>query len=236
MTQPSASAAAFVHAIFDIAAWICAFFLVAWQKKHLPVPPAIITRSSYLATVLLSCAAGAYAFGTWNVWISGYHEIARSIEGGIAGGILGVEIYKRLNGVTSRTGSIYALPILFGVAVGRLGCFFAGLEDFTYGTPTSLPWGVDFGDGLMRHPVQLYEAGVLASLGLAGLMLAQRKPDVFVRHAFDATVALYGLQRFAWEFLKPYGTLIGPFTLFHFLSLSLIAYAALMTFRTGFRA
>jgi phosphatidylglycerol---prolipoprotein diacylglyceryl transferase len=44
------------------------------------------------------------------------------------------------------------------IAVGRLGCFFSGIEDRTYGTPTDLPWGYDFGDGILRHPVELYEA------------------------------------------------------------------------------
>lgn len=34
----------------------------------------------------------------------------------------------------------------------------------------------------------------------------------------------YGAQRFCWEFLKPYPELIGPFNLFHLLSLGLIAY------------
>jgi len=29
--------------------------------------------------------------------------------------------------------------------------FFAGLPDYTYGTATKLPWGVDFGDGIPRH-------------------------------------------------------------------------------------
>jgi prolipoprotein diacylglyceryltransferase len=41
-------------------------------------------------------------------------------------------------------------------------------------------------------------------------------------------VGFYGLQRFAWEFLKPYGTLIGPFTLFHILSATLVAYSVVM--------
>ena len=40
--------------------------------------------------------------------------------------------------------------------IGRTGCFVAGLYDGTYGVHTTLPWGVDFGDG-SRHPTQLYE-------------------------------------------------------------------------------
>jgi hypothetical protein len=32
---------------------------------------------------------------------------------------------------------------IFGVAVGRIGCYYAGIDDFTYATPTDLPWGHD---------------------------------------------------------------------------------------------
>ena len=45
---------------------------------------------------------------------------------------------------------------------------------------------------------------------------------------FYLAVGCYGLQRFAWEFLKPYGTLAGPLTLFHFLSAAVLGYAIVM--------
>ena len=45
-----------------------------------------------------------------------------------------------------------------------IGCFLAGLDDHTYGNPTTLPWGVDFGDGVARHPTQLYEIAFLLAL------------------------------------------------------------------------
>jgi prolipoprotein diacylglyceryltransferase len=45
---------------------------------------------------------------------------------------------------------------------------------------------------------------------------------------FYLAVGFYGLQRFAWEFIKPYGPLIGPFTLFHFLSAAVLIYALAM--------
>jgi prolipoprotein diacylglyceryltransferase len=61
------------------------------------------------------------------------------------------------------------LPLAIGIAVGRLGCFFAGLDDFTYGTPTTLPWGHDFGDGIARHPVQLYESAAMAAFAITTL-------------------------------------------------------------------
>ena len=36
--------------------------------------------------------------------------------------------------------------------------------DNTYGTPTSLPWAINFGDGIPRHPTQLYEVAFLLLL------------------------------------------------------------------------
>jgi phosphatidylglycerol:prolipoprotein diacylglycerol transferase len=75
---------------------------------------------------------------------------------------LAIEILKRRIGITSSTGLRFAAPLAAAIAVGRLGCFFAGIEDRTYGNPTDLPWGHDFGDGISRHPVQLYEAIAMA--------------------------------------------------------------------------
>ncbi|MDU3133080.1 MAG: diacylglyceryl transferase, partial [Bradyrhizobium sp.] len=45
---------------------------------------------------------------------------------------------------------------------------------------------------------------------------------------FYLALLVYGLQRFVWEFLKPYGPVVGPFTLFHLLSLAIAAYALAM--------
>ena len=37
-------------------------------------------------------------------------------------------------------------------------------------------------------------------------------------------IIVYAGQRFAWEFLKPYPTVIGPLNVFHLLMMGLIAY------------
>ena len=155
--------------------------------------------------------------------------IARSIEGAVAGAILAIETYKRMAGIKQRTGARFALPFAVGVAVGRVGCFLSGLDDFTYGTPTGLPWAHDFGDGVPRHPVQLYESA--RDGGFRGRVCAgacSRGDRFCIAHGFYLAVGGYGLQRFAWEFLKPYGTLLGPFTLFHLLSAVVLLYAIVM--------
>ncbi|MEO1592792.1 MAG: prolipoprotein diacylglyceryl transferase family protein, partial [Cyanobacteria bacterium J06632_22] len=88
------------------------------------------------------------------------------VVGALLGAIAGVEITKKLIGVRQSTGDTFVWPLLLGMMIGRVGCFLTGLSDRTYGTVTHLPWGIDFGDGLSRHPTQLYEVLFLALLGL----------------------------------------------------------------------
>jgi hypothetical protein len=49
-----------------------------------------------------------------------------------------------------------------------------------------------------------------------------------MRNGFYLMVLFYAGQRFLWEFLKPYGTLFGPFNLFHLVCAGLALYAWLM--------
>jgi prolipoprotein diacylglyceryltransferase len=81
----------------------------------------------------------------------------KTIVGALIGGLITVEAMKRYIGLRISTGDLYSIPLAVGIAVGRIGCFLTGLGDNTYGTPTTLPWGVNFGDGIARHPTQLYE-------------------------------------------------------------------------------
>ena len=97
-----------------------------------------------------------------------------------------VELWKLAHGVRQSTGGALGLPICIGIIVGRLGCFFAGLPDYTYGVPSSLPWAVDLGDGVGRHPVQLYESLSMAAF-LAVYLRARSNNAAWARnHAFHA--------------------------------------------------
>jgi phosphatidylglycerol---prolipoprotein diacylglyceryl transferase len=103
--------------------------------------------------------------------------------------------------------------------------FFSGIDDRTYGTPTDLPWGCDFGDGVLRHPVQLYEAIVMVLFLCLFVFLLRREFRIATRAGFHFFVGTYAAQRFIWEFIKPYGTVLGPFNLFHVICVILIGYA-----------
>ncbi|MBV8923187.1 prolipoprotein diacylglyceryl transferase [Bradyrhizobium sp.] len=221
-----------LHAAFDLAAWFAAAAAAFWlsRRKNLHFPRQSL-ELRYVAVLLCGAGLGAFLFGTLNLWLSGQTGIARSVEGALAGGIVAVELHKWLAGISVRTGARFALPLAVGIAVGRLGCYFAGLDDFTYGTPTTLPWGHDFGDGILRHPVQLYESAAMAAFAIIYVLAVLRHADFIIENGFYLALAYYGLQRFAWEFLKPYGPVLGPLTLFHLLSLAVLAYALVMLAR-----
>jgi phosphatidylglycerol---prolipoprotein diacylglyceryl transferase len=88
----------------------------------------------------------------------------KTIVGALAFGLVSVELTKRYIGLRQSTGDLYAIPLALGIAIGRIGCFLTGLSDNTYGTATNLPWAVNFGDGIPRHPTQLYEIAFLLAL------------------------------------------------------------------------
>ena len=123
----------------------------------------------------------------------------KTIVGGLLGGWIAVESVKGILGIHSRTGDLFALPLCVGIAVGRIGCFIAGLGDDTYGKQTSLPWGVNFGDGIPRHPTQLYEVLLLALLGIIVSLPAQWPEGA----RFRIFLAGYLSWRFVIDFLKP---------------------------------
>ena len=125
----------------------------------------------------------------------------KTIVGGLAGGLFAVELAKRLVGETRSTGDLFAAPIALGIAIGRIGCFFAGLSDNTFGTPTSLPWGMDFGDGIARHPVQIYE--IVFALGLFAFLYRMTFRPHRSGDAFKAFMVAYMAWRLVIDFLKP---------------------------------
>ena len=92
------------------------------------------------------------------------------------------------------------MAAVLGQAVGRISCF---LNGDSYGIESRLPWAVSFpvlGDGVLRHPTQIYE--MLAYLFIFAVLLylyQRRKRDGEV--LFGGLI-LYSLARFLIEFLR----------------------------------
>ena len=125
----------------------------------------------------------------------------KTIVGALLGGWMGVEWIKAQIGVTQSTGDAFVYPLLAGTAIGRIGCFLTGLSDRTVGVATYLPWGVDFGDGIPRHPTQLYEIGFLAVLAL--LIWRRRQTAYRSGELFQIYLTSYLGFRFLIDFVKP---------------------------------
>jgi prolipoprotein diacylglyceryltransferase len=210
-------------------------FCYHWRLKH---AAAKIDQAGagYVLALILGAGLGGFGFGSLNMWLSGTPMPARSIVGALAGAIAAIELFKWWRGIAGSTGLIFVPAFATTVVVGRWGCILSGLSDETHGIPTSWPWGVDLGDGIRRHPVQLYESfSMLFFLAVALVLMGRRNPW-FLRHGFYVLVLFYGAQRFIWEFLKPYGAVVALFNLFHLVCAGLVAYALVMMRRAHERA
>lgn len=126
----------------------------------------------------------------------------KTIVGGLLGGWAGVELVKYCLRLRRSTGDLFVYPLAIGTAIGRIGCFLTGLADRTYGLATRLPWGIDFGDGVRRHPTQLYESAFVLLLTI-NLWLATRRRALPYGVLFRLYIAGYLGFRFCIEFIKP---------------------------------
>jgi prolipoprotein diacylglyceryltransferase len=200
-----------VHLLFEWLALSAGFQLYRLQRAR-DGSAGVLQPGAY--PVALGCLLGA-ALGNklvfWaefpHLWSTQGHDLAiwmsgQSIVGGLLGGLLGVEIAKKLSGISASTGDSFVLPLVVGTAIGRIGCFLAGLQDGTYGNPTSLPWAVDFGDGIGRHPTQLYDIAFVLTFGTLVLAARRRwraKPGL----SFKVYLSGYLCWRIAVDSIKP---------------------------------
>lgn len=199
-----------LHLLFEVAAFAVGYSFYSRLRSKQGDPIAEDKR----VWIIIGAAAGALigsrvlgaledpALLAWN-WRSLFIAFNnRTIVGGLLGGLMGVEVTKKLVGVNQRSGDLFVFPIILGMIIGRIGCLLGGLEDNTYGLRTDLPWGIDLGDGVHRHPTNIYEILWLGLIWLALIGIERRwklKPGA----RFKIFMVLYLEYRFAIEFLKP---------------------------------
>ena len=196
------------HWLFEALAYLLGARLYLWLKSRTIDPISPDDRW----TIVASAALGATIGGKLLYWAAdptytlGSADMAvilggKSIVGALAGGLIAVELTKRRLGIRQATGDAFAIPVAVGIGIGRIGCFLTGLDDHTFGLPASLRWAVDFGDGIPRHPTQLYEIAFVGLLAL-GLTAYARTPhregDIF-----RVFIYAYMVFRLGLEFLKP---------------------------------
>ncbi len=196
------------HFIFEVLAYVLGFQYLLYLKRK--TKDSISTEERMW--VVLAGAAGALigsrcvgyfsnpiaiesGLDIWVGWMN-----AKSILGGLLGGIIGVEIGKQCMGIKVYTGDLFVYPILLGMIIGRVGCFSQGVFDGTHGNPTGLIWAMNMGDGILRHPAQLYEIIFLIVLWV---VLKRLEPHLVNGAKFRIFVTGYFLYRFLIEFIKP---------------------------------
>jgi len=221
-----------LHTVFEAMAYAIGFRTFLWTRKRLA--PSAFAHEDHVAWVAVGAIVGAALGAKLAFWLddplaafrdfpSFTHLLeGKSIVGALLGGLIGVEAAKKIAGVRQSTGDAFVLPLTVGMCIGRIGCFLAGLDDHTYGIATTLPWGVDFGDGISRHPTQLYEIAFL--LAQYALIHARRERFVEDGDRFRAFMVGYLGFRLLVEFIKPL-----PYAYFHLLSgLQLLCIAGLI--------
>jgi uncharacterized radical SAM superfamily Fe-S cluster-containing enzyme/prolipoprotein diacylglyceryltransferase len=201
------------------------FTLFALQRHQRDVP------RWQLAAIGLGAFCGGmlgaklpFVLADWDGFLSGRAWLGngKTILAGLVGGYLGAEVTEWALDIRTKMCDAFAMPLAVAVGISRLGCFHAGC---CHGTPTALPWGVDFGDGLRRHPTQLYEAAFHFT---AAVILWQfQRRGMFRGQLVRFYLVAYFIYRFATEFIRPEATIWWGLTGYQLAALVLTPFFAL---------
>jgi phosphatidylglycerol:prolipoprotein diacylglycerol transferase len=129
-----------------------------------------------------------------------------SFFGALIGGFVALYVLAKKRGWNVRElidDMVFAVPI--GIFFGRIGNFLGGE---LYGRPSNVSWAMDFGDGISRHPSQLYEAfleGVVLFVWLLWLSRRNENPRMITLGFLGG----YGVLRFLVEFFREPDAQIG---------------------------
>jgi hypothetical protein len=176
-----------------------------------------------LATGVVFFTIGEKAF-TWSPqqWFIVFTEFSipeadeKNSFGGILGLLAGIFVAKLILGYRRPVIDNLAIGLPVALAISRIGCLLAGC---CYGTPTGMPFGIQYGPAslawhaqyahgligahdagsLAVHPVQLYQ--VAGSLFIAFVVWRTRRYWRAPGSMFLFSVLCYGLLRFLAEFV-----------------------------------
>jgi phosphatidylglycerol:prolipoprotein diacylglycerol transferase len=205
-------------------AMVCAYFLLrADISRRLLAPDAASASAMAETFIALPCLAGIVGAKLYHELQSPSEFFAHPIQQlfsqyGFAwfGGLLaGFGAYMWLAWMRKipllRMFDAGSAAAALGYGVGRIGCLLSG--DGDYGTPTSLPWGMSFPNGLVPttqrvHPTPIYEflaacliAWLLWRYGAKQILNSYRPPSA-PGSVFTAYLILTGLERFLIEFIR----------------------------------
>jgi phosphatidylglycerol:prolipoprotein diacylglycerol transferase len=218
-------------------------------------------EARHTSAVLFAAAAGGFLGAKVNFLITDTPDSLRDAlsgtgftwYGGLVGGTLGAIAVARVYRIPIAVlFDSCAIPLAVGLAFGRLGCFTSA--DGDYGTPTDLPWGVAWPNGLVEttvgsmnnyfgtdyagdydqllfvHPAPLYEA---LPLLIAAALMWRYRAWFFARPwtMFGAYALVGGLARFGVEFVRFNTPVAAGLTFAQLASLLLAALGATLLLR-----
>lgn len=125
----------------------------------------------------------------------------KTVLGGLLFGTWGVEIVKKIIGEKNSSGDLMTYAILLALIIGRVGCFSMGVYEETYGIP--FKHGMDLGDGILRHPVCLYEIAFLILIWISSKKIFKNRLATN-GNLYKYFMITYLLFRFALDFIKPH--------------------------------
>ena len=141
-------------------------------------------------------------FLTDPLWLFAVWEGGMSFHGGLIGVLVVLWVFgRRYDKSFFQMGDFVAPLVPIGLGVGRVGNFIGGE---LWGRAADVPWAVVFpraGDGIGRHPSQLYEALLegLVMFAVLWWFSAKPRPRMAVSAMF---LILYGVFRSAVEFFR----------------------------------
>lgn len=203
------------HVIFESAGIFIGFryFLYLRSKQHDPIHTN--NRLWIIIGAIFGAVFGSRLIGglenpvqlaaASNIFLHFYKNA--TIVGGLLGGLTGVEIAKVLINEKQSSGDLFVYPILLAMIIGRIGCFSMGVYEDTYGTVTDSIFGINLGDGQLRHPVALYEIAFLITAWMAIKAIDAR--NVLAEGGrFKLFMISYLSFRLCLELVKPHHPLI----------------------------
>jgi prolipoprotein diacylglyceryltransferase len=197
-----------IHLVMEYFAFFIAFRYYVYLRKGTNDSISSLNRLLIILGAVLGALFGSRIMGYLENPVIPVSEIdllkllnIKTIMGGLFGGLIGVEIAKKIIGEKTASGDLFTLPIIVGIFIGRIGCFLSGTQEFTYGRETNFFMGMNLGDGLHRHPLALYELAFLLILFI--FLKKIRSENLENGLLFKYFMILYFSFRFFLEFLKP---------------------------------
>jgi phosphatidylglycerol---prolipoprotein diacylglyceryl transferase len=200
----------YLHSILETAAFFVGFRYFLFLRKRQGDNYSSSSRIYIIIAAIFGALIGSRLIGslerpyelfrTDNIFWYVYNN--KTVLGGFLGGLFSVELMKKIIREKQASGDLFVYPIILALIIGRVGCFSMGVYEETYGVATSLPWGMNLGDGIMRHPVTLYE---IIFLFLLWMVLWKAEKQFFFQNGalFKLFMITYLVFRFLLDFIKP---------------------------------